>query len=135
MKTAIKKTKMITIGLVAIFLMGFTPVTFSNDPKQTPVEIKAIGEPNKQPLFELKMNNAEENEFLVRLKDGNGDLLYVETIKGKNVIRRYQLDVNGEEFNTIKLRFEITMLKTNETLVYNITRNMRVVEDIVVAKL
>lgn len=127
MKTAIKKTKMITMGLVAIFLMGFTPVTFSNDPKQTPVEIKAIGKQNKQPLFELKMHNAEVDEFLIKLKDGNGDLLYSETIKGKNVTRRYQLDVNEEEFNTIKLRFEITMIKTNETLIYNITRNIRVV--------
>ncbi len=135
MKTAIKKTKMITMGLIAIFLMGFRPVTFSGDPKQTPVEIMAIGKQNNQPLFELKMQNDEVDEFLIKLKDGNGDLLYSETIKGKNVTRRYQLDVNGEEFNTIKLRFEITMIKTNETLIYNITRNMRMVEDIVVAKL
>jgi len=135
MKTAIKKTKMITIALLSVFTMGFSQAALSNNGEQNPVELKAVGNINKQPLFELKLNNIESDEFLIKVKDGNGDLLYSETLKGKNLYRRYRLDINEEEFNAFHLRFEIKRIKTHETFVYNVTRNSRVVEDIIVAKL
>jgi len=136
MKTVIKKTRMITMGLISIFIMGFTQVALSNDAHQNPVELKAISNLNKQPVFELKVNNTEVGEFLIRVKDGNGDLLYSETLKGKNLFRKYQFDINEEElYDAFHVRFEITSVKTHETFIYNVTRNNRVVEDITVAKL
>jgi hypothetical protein len=137
MKTAIKKTKMITMGLISIFIMGSTDTTFANPVNQDPVELKAISNLNKQPMFQLKMNNAETGEFLVKVKDENGDLLYTETLKGQNVSRKYQLDISEDELfgSSFHVRFEITSVKTHETFIYNVTRSNRQVEEIIVAKL
>ena len=95
MKTAIKKTKMIIMGLISFFIMGSTQAVFANNGKD-PVELKAISNLNKKPVFQLKMNNADAGEFVVRVKDGNGDVLYSETLKGKNVTRTYKFDINEE---------------------------------------
>lgn len=135
MKTAIKKTKMITMGLISIFIMGTTQSSFANNGKD-PVELKAISNLNKQPVFQLKMNNADAGQFVVRIKDGNGDVLYSETLKGKDVTRTYKFDINEESlFDSFNVRFEITSVKTNETFIYNATSNNREVHEIIVAKL
>lgn len=141
MKTAINRTKMITMGLITIFIMGFTQPAISqvplfNEADQNPIELKAIGPLNKQPLFQLNVNNTEAGEFLVKVKDAIGVLLYSETLKGKNIWRKYRLDVSEEDLDAnFKVSFEITNVKTRETFVYNATRNSRVIEEVVVAKL
>jgi hypothetical protein len=135
MKAAIKQTKMITMGLFSIFIMGSTQTVFANPIPQDPMELKAISNLNKKPMFELKVNNAEAGEFLVKVKDGNGDVLYSETLKGTNVSRRYQLDINEEAYNTFNVRFEITSVKSHEKYVYNVTPSTHEVQDIIVAKL
>ncbi len=136
MKTAIKKTRMITMGLMSFFIMGSTEAALSNQAHQNPIELKAISNLNKQPVFELKVNNTEAGEYLVKVKDGNGDLLYSETLKGTNVSRKYQLDINEEElYNTFNVRFEITSVKTHEKYIYNVTHSNHVMQDIIVAKL
>ena len=136
MKTAITKTKMITMGLISIFIMGTTPAVFANNGHQDPVELKAISHLNKQPLFQLKLNTAESGEFVVRVKDGNGDVLYSEVLMGKNVNRQYKFDINEEAvFEAFHVRFEITSEKTHETFIYNITRDSREVQELIVAKL
>ena len=82
------------------------------------------------------MNTAESGEFVVRVKDGNGDVLYSEVLKGKNVNRQYKFDINEEAvFEAFHVRFEITSVKTHETFIYNITRNSREVQELIVAKL
>lgn len=136
MKTAITKTKMITMGLISIFIMGTTPAVFANNGHQDPVELKAISDLNKQPLFQLKLNTAESGEFVVRVKDGNGDVLYSEVLKGKNVNRQYKFDINEEAvFEAFHVRFEITSVKSHETFIYNVTSSNREVREIIVAKL
>ncbi|HEY8689215.1 MAG TPA: hypothetical protein VIM07_08270 [Chitinophagaceae bacterium] len=135
MKTAIKKTKMITMGLFSIFIMGSAQTVFANTPHQDPIELKAISSLNKKPMFELKVNNAEAGEFLVTVKDGNGDILYSETLKGTNVSRKYQLDINEDLYNTFNVHFEIVSVKTHEKYIYNVTRSTREVQEIIVAKL
>lgn len=133
---AINKTRAVVIALLGIFILGFTPPALCKDEYPTPVQLTATGNPNRQPLFELKVNNAETAEYLVMVKDENGELLFSEKLKGKNISRKYQLDTNLEEFNAVfNVRFEITMLNTRETFIYNVTRKSRVVQDIVVAKL
>ena len=135
MKTAINKRKLIAMVLMSIFTTGFSQMAFSNGVPKTPIELKSIGKLSN-PLFELKMNNAETGEFLVRVKNGYGDLLYSGTLKGKNVSQRYQLDINEDELNDVfTVQFEITIVKTHETFIYNVTRNSRVIEDMIVAKL
>ncbi len=135
MKTAIKKTKMITMGLISIFIMGTAQSSFANNGKD-PVELKSISNFNKQPVFQLKMNNADAGEFVVRVKDGNGDVLYSETLKGKNVTRKYKFDINEEALlEPFNVRFEIKSVRSHETFIYNVTSSNRQVQEIIVAKL
>lgn len=136
MKKAIKKTSMITIVFITIFIMGFKNAAFSNDLHPNPIELKAIDNFNKQPVFELKVNNAEEEEYLIRVKDGYGDLLYSEKLKGKNLFRKYRIDVDLEELKDFfNLRFEVTKIKTRETFSYDVTQKNRLVPEIIIAKL
>ena len=115
--------------------MGSTQKVLANTQHQGPIELKAISNLNKKPMFELIVNNAEAGEFLVKVKDGNGDLLYSETLKGTNVSRKYQLDINEEVYNTFNVRFEIESVKTHEKYIYNVTRSTREIQEIIVAKL
>ena len=83
------------MGLISFFIMWSTQAVFANNGKD-PVELKAISNLNKKPVFQLKMNNADAGEFVVRVKDGNGDVFYSERLKGKNVTRKYIIDINEE---------------------------------------
>lgn len=141
MKRAISKTRTITAVLVSIFMLGFTPVTKSEEKNETvekkqSASIKFMGKLTNGPLFQLNMNNTELDEFLVRVKDADGNLLYSENLKGVNVSRNYQLAIDRDElYETLNVRFEITSLKTKQTFIYNATNKSRTVSDIIVAKL
>ena len=84
MKT-IKKTKMITMGFVALFTMAFTQPSFSYSKSENPVELRSIGSLNHSPLFELKANSTEISEYSVKVKDLNGTVLCTEIVKEKHL--------------------------------------------------
>ena len=132
---AIIKAKTITAALVIILVMGFTQPASSLDKSATPVELQFLGKYSSGPLFRLKLNNSETGEYLIRVKDGDGNLLYSEKLKGNNLTRNYGIDVNEEELYSFKAQFEVTNVKTKETSVYKVSNNNRVVTDIIVAKL
>ncbi len=136
MKKAISKVKAITAGLILILTMGFIQPVLSADKGENPVEFKFISNLVTGPVFQLKLNNANEGEFLIKVKDAQGNLLHSETLKGINVSRKYQVAVDLQEiYDGYTIRFEITQKETKQTLIYNISRNSRLVEDIVVARL
>ena len=132
---AIIKAKAITAIMVIILVMGFTQPASSIDKSVNPVELQFLGKYSNGPLFRLKLNNPETGEFLIRVKDGDGNLLYSEKLKGDNLTRNYNIDVKEDELYSFKAQFEVTNIKTKETSVYKVSNNNRVVSDIVVAKL
>ena len=74
--------------------------------------------------------------FSTKAQNRTLGFVYSENLKGINVWRKYRIDITKEDFDDdFKVRFEVTNLKSHETFVYNATRNSRVVEDIIVAKL
>lgn len=97
------------------------------------VEFKYVGTTNDQPVFQLNLNNNELAEFVVTLKDHSGNVLYTETVSGKQISRRYRLDTDEIDANDIKV--EVSNRKDNSKTVYTINRNRRVVEDVVINKL
>lgn len=131
---AIHKTRITAFALFTVISMGFTKP--QHDKPKGPAEIKVTGDIKKQPVFHLKLNNAEEEEYLVSVKDESGEELYSETLKRKFISRRYQLGSHDEEINEVfHLQFEITKVKTNETYYYKVSRKARSVQEIVVAQL
>lgn len=132
---AIIKAKAITAILVITLVMGFAQPASSLDQNAAPVELQFLGKYSNGPLFRLKVNNPEPGEFLIRVKDGDGNLLYSEKLKGNNLTRNYNIDVKEDDLYSFRAQFEVTNVKTKETSVYKVSNNNRVVSDIIVAKL
>jgi len=137
MKQTFKKTKMITMGLFTLCTMGLTNATFAGIKSDNPAELKFIGKIKNQPVFQLSLNNNEADVYYINIKDANYNVLYSEKIKGENLSRKYQLDIDESELNTpgFGVRVEVTSAKTHKTQVYKISSQTSVTENIVVAKL
>jgi hypothetical protein len=137
MKQTIKTTKMITMGLFTLCTMGLTNATFADTKTDNPAELKFIGKIKNQPVFQLSLNNNSSDEYYINIKDADYNVLYSEKIKGENLSRKYQLDIDESELNApgFGVRVEVTSVKTHKTQVYKISSQTSVTENIVVAKL
>jgi hypothetical protein len=139
MKQAIKTTRMITMGLFTLCTMGLSEATFAGVKTDEPIEFKFVGKLKDRPVFQLKLNNDEAEEYFIRIKDENYDVLYSEKVKAKdaNFSRKYALDIDEADLNApgFAVIVEVTSAKTHLTQVYKISSHRSVTENIVVAKL
>lgn len=139
MKKVMNKSKMImAIALMVTFnfASAFTvspAQSFASYHTGNPVEFKYIGSTNDQPVFQLNLNNNEPAEFVITLKDHAGNVLYTETVSGKQISRRYRLDTDEIDDNDVKV--EVSNKKDNSKTVYTINRSRRVIDDVVINKL
>src|SRR6266487_109072 len=104
------KKVMIKSGIIAGTLMGtFTLASIqkivAQSKNENPVEFKYMGKTNNQPVFQLMLHNAEPNEFIITLTDENGAVIYDDRVAGKDVARRYLLDL--DEIDASVIRFQI----------------------------
>ena len=137
MKQAMKTTRMITLGLFTLCTTGLSQATFAGSKTDNPVELKFIGKFKNRPVFQLNLNNNETEQYFINIKDEYNTVLYSEKIKGENISRKYQLDIDDADLNssTFGVRVEVTSAKTHKTQVYKISSHKSVTENIVVAKL
>ncbi len=135
MKT-INKTKVLTIAFLSLSSLGFTQTKLPEAVTKKPIEFELIGKQNNCPVFELKTNNAEESKYRVSIAAADGAVLYSEVLKGKSILRKYQLDISEADLNdNLNVRFTVSKVNTNETFTYNVTRDNLRAKDIIVAKL
>lgn len=137
MKQTFKTTKMITMGLFTLCTMGLTNATFAGTKTDNPAELKYVGKTKNHPVFQLNLNNNTAEEYYINIKDANYNVLYSEKIKGENLSRKYQLDIDESELSApdFGVIIEVTSAKTHKTEVYKISSQTNVTENIVVAKL
>ena len=139
MKQAMQTTRMITMGLFILCTMGLSQATFAGVKADDPIEFKFVGKLKDRPVFQLKLNNDEAEEYFIRIKDENYDVLYSEKVKAKdaNFSRKYALDIEEADLNApgFAVIVEVTSAKTHLTQVYKISSHRSVTENIVVAKL
>lgn len=99
-----------------------------------PVQLKFIGNMNNQPLFQLTFSGTpSENDFVLSIKDDEGYVLYRENIKESNFSKKFLL--NTDEIDDKTLLFEINNKKTNQTVVYQVNRHSRQIEEMLISKL
>ena len=99
-----------------------------------PLELKLIGSINNQPLFQLSYaGTTEQDDFAIIIRDENGNSLYRENIKGESFTKKFLL--NRDDLGDGTLRFEITSKKNSKTVVYEVNRNTRQVEELVISKM
>ena len=133
MKKVMNKNKAIIVGLMAIISTSFSNPASAMDKRSDPpgVEIKYLGFQNKNPVFEITMNNAQADNYFIVIRDQSGTVLYSEKLSGKNLSRKYRIDTE-EEITEGGLRFEVRSVNSKKTEVYiagtseNVTREMAV---------
>lgn len=115
-----------------VFSTAVAPAVMAGEKNPAvPVEMKFSGYIKNQPLFQLNFTgNAQQNEFTIIVTDEFGTSLYRENIKGENFTKKFLL--NTDEIGDNTLRFEIFCNKTKKSVMYEVNRNTRWVEDLAI---
>lgn len=131
MKTTIKNAVIGLFTLVAILTVNFANATPTEDVVPA-AELKLITHFDNQPVFQLSLNNAQNEKFVVLVKDEYGTVVYQETLSGVNIKRKYQL--NTEELGTVGLTFSIISKNNDKPVVFSIENSSRIIENMVIVK-
>jgi len=134
MKIKMKNFGMMLMAVVALTL-AFSTTTLANgekNPKSSSIELKFIGHYENQPVFQLNLNNTEEDEFSITFRDDYGNVLYTGKVKGSNISKKFML--NTEEIGDNVLNVEVKAKKNDKAEVYQINRNRSYVDETVVNK-
>jgi len=87
MKKTINKSMMMALALMAISSTGFSAVNgkikTAKENHELPAEFKYIGTMEGHPLFQLSINNNEDDEYYIFITNANNDVLYSSTLKVK----------------------------------------------------
>jgi len=135
MKSTIKNLGMTLIAVVALTL-AFANTTLANgekNPNTSSIELKFIGKYENQPVFQLNLNNAQEDEFTITFRDDYGNVLYAAKVKGSNISKKFML--NTEEIGDNALSVEVKAKKNDKSDVYQINRVSNLVEETTVNKI
>ena len=135
MKKIFRSNRLIVIAFFIVFTTGAASIAMANNSNYgIPVELKFLGTIKNQPLFELSFaGNPDHDEFTIIIRDEAGNSLYRENIKGENFTKKFLL--NTDEIADEVLHFEVISKKSKKTVVYEVNRNSRFVEEVVVSEL
>jgi len=134
MNRIFSNNRLMVVAFFTVFSMAATNSAIANDSTRVlPVELKYVGSINNQPLVQLTFaGNAEENEFTIVIRDEDGAALYKETIKGENFFKKFLL--NNDEIGESTLRFEVISKRTNKSVVFEVSRESRYINEIAISK-
>lgn len=130
-----KNYKTIAIALFAALSIASTSTVMANEgaKSKSGIDLKFIGNNENQPVFQLNVNNSEEDEYIVTFRDEQNNVLYAGKLKGTNITKNFQL--NTEETGDNTMSVEVKSKKTNKAEVYKINRTTSFTQEIVVNKL
>jgi hypothetical protein len=120
------------IALFVAFTLNFSTVFANDDKTNSNIELKFIGTREANSVFQLKLANAETDEFSIVFRDSYGNVLYADRIKGTNITQKFLL--NSDEINNGVIKVEVRSRKTNKTEVFTINKSTRFVEETTVSK-
>ncbi len=127
----------IVIALFAILSIATANAANTDDTITTlplPVELKFAGTVKNQPLLQLNFSGSPaENEFRILVTDEAGYTLYSSIARGENFSKQFLL--NTEDLGDAVLKFEITGLKTGNTVAYKVSRQQEVTQQMNLVKL
>lgn len=134
MKTRMNRSAIIAIALMATFTLASTQKTEAKNKiedslkskTESPVEFKYVGKMNNQPLFQLNLNNAVSGEYIITLTDQTGAVIYDERVAGKDLSRKYML--NLDEIDASEIRFVIKNKNDNSVTNFTVKRNYSLID-------
>lgn len=132
MKKIFSSNRLIVIAFFTVFSVAMPPAVMANDNNPAvPVELKFAGLIKDQSLFELNFSGSvRQDDFTIIISDEYGSILYKESIKGQIFIKKFLL--NTDEIGDNTLRFEVLCNKTKKSVIYEVNRNSRFVQDIAI---
>jgi hypothetical protein len=135
MKKAMRNYYGLMMFALITLTLGFSTITLANDEGKAKniTDLKFIGNMENQPVFQLSLNNTEDDEFTVTFRDDAGNVLFTDKFKGANISKKFLLKT--EEFGDTALNVVVKSKKHNSTEVYAINRSHSYVEETVVNKL
>jgi hypothetical protein len=123
------------LAIVALaFTLAFTTPAMANDGEKGDhkTELKFIGNMEDQPVFELNLQNKEEDEYTVIFRDEYGNVLYSDKFKGAGLNKKFLL--RSEDLADTALNVTVRSKNSNTTEVYSINRSHSYVEETQVNK-
>jgi hypothetical protein len=131
-----KHTKSIIV--IALFtLLSFAQANANDTTGGTaavPVELKYAGTFKNQPVLQLDFSGTkEENQFSISIADQNGVVLYSADAKGESFSKQFIL--NTDDLEDAVLNFSISSKKTGKTVVFRVSRQTLISEQMDVVKL
>ncbi|HEX7845821.1 MAG TPA: hypothetical protein VF476_08495, partial [Chitinophagaceae bacterium] len=121
-------------ALMAVVSLSASPAVMANDDKNNVnTELRFIGNINEQPVFHLKLDNSAEQDFTIIIRDENSNVLYRFSSNNGSYDKKFML--NTDELGDNTVRFEITIGKNQKPVVYEVNRNSKTIDEVVVNKL
>ena len=124
-----KKT-ILNLGLAGILFAGLPSAVHAEEKTPTGATVNYVGSVDNQPIFQIEFDNKNEELFTVSIRDNEGNVLYVERTKDKKFLKRFKYQ--GDD---AKLTFVLSTGSGKQTQVFEVNKNIRVVQDVVVSKL
>ncbi|HYH15495.1 MAG TPA: hypothetical protein VD794_09750 [Flavisolibacter sp.] len=138
MQTSIKfvKTGFFSATLFAFFLLSMTPQAvlaqerFIDTPSATVV--KYLGLVEEKLLFNVDIDNKGEERCWISIEDEHGNVFYKQNFKDAKYTKTF--GIGKDEIDGNNLRFVLYKGKVKQEQIFQISTNVRVVHDVVVAK-
>ena len=134
MKNVMNRNKAAIIGLMALVSTAFVNPVSANTKADPPgVEVKYVGYLQRNPVFEIILNNPQSDSYFITIRDQTGNILFSEKLKGKSISRKYRIDTE-EEIEEGGLTFEVRSANTKKTELYTVGVTATVKRDMAVSK-
>ena len=128
------KTKPSLLIATLLFLsFAATAAVIENPGDTTPIELKYVGNKDHQPVFQLNITNANDDEYTVTIVDVDGFLFYYDRVKSKTFSQKFQFNFDDLENSVIRLSVRSKNKKTTE--VFRINSMTKVVQEASVTRL
>lgn len=138
MKTAIRNYG--TMLTTLFFALGLSVITLANDgtgnpekkePANDNLELKFVGKFEDHPVYQLNLNGAEADEYIVSFRSTDGTVVYASTVKG-NFSQRFLLRADDPMDKTVRL--EVKAKNSKKSRIYIIRSSESLVEQNEVVK-
>ena len=99
--------------------------------KNAPI-IKYIGTVEDKLVFQVDLDNVTDKQLFVSIKDDEGIILFTEKVKDLKFSKKFAFE--KEEFRDRKITFEVHSTKANTAQTFEVSHNLRMVEDVVITR-
>ena len=133
--TFIRKGLAVTL-MISALLMTLIPYTGGaqgnhSSKKQDPI-IKYLGLVADKLVFQVDLDNSLQKQVMVSIRDDDGTILFSEKVKDQKFSRKFAFE--KEEFKDRKIIFEVYGAKENSAQTFQVSQQLRLVEDLVITR-